>query len=431
MPDYNILSSLSDPNVNKILGALPNSNNNPQNQQNSGLAGIGSLLSGLAQDLHNMHPEGTPALNSSQNTLNAPIGQINGLGSMIPRHQTQQQILSNNLGPFQNAQKYLGMTTSSNDDILKGFMQKTGQNIDPANTPWCAAFANGILKSSGLKGTGSLAARSFLNYGTPTNQPSKGDLVVFSDLTGKNDPTHGHVGFYAGMDSNGNILTLGGNESGGVAIKAYPASKVLGFRQPPSGQQIQQSILPKDANPELGHVMQGISYVESGGDYNSISKPARDGMRSYGKYQISGHNIPSWTNEALGHPLSIKQFLSDPQAQEQTAAFHINKLLQTGNNPQDVASIWFSGRPQNKAGNARDTYGTTVPEYVKKFNQGYLKSKTISSIAPFNPKQAMLLATIKEKPPIYNTGEINPPDISHEKYEDIVDELDKGHELEG
>ena len=144
-----------------------------------------------------------------------------------------------------------------------------------------------------------------------------------------------------------------------------------------------------NAHPELDYVMAGISNVETGGaknPYASMSIRSKNGDRAYGKYQIMGNNIPSWTREALGRPMTAQEFLADPQAQEQTAAYQINRNLEKYS-PDDAASIWFSGRPQKKAGNSRDAYGTTVPQYVNKFNQGYLKAKEASSSYSVAPNQ--------------------------------------------
>ncbi len=130
-------------------------------------------------------------------------------------------------------------------------------------------------------------------------------------------------------------------------------------------------------HPDLRATMAGISSVESAGSknpYMAISAPTR-GDRAYGKYQIMGKNIPSWTRQALGKSLTVQEFLSDPTAQEKTTAFQINKSLTNGYSPQDAASIWFSGKPINKAGKVKDVYGTTVPDYVNRFNKGYLQFK--------------------------------------------------------
>lgn len=114
---------------------------------------------------------------------------------------------------------------------LSSFFKKSGgQSLNPAETAWCAAFANAVLKESGMPGTGTLRAKDFLNYGTPTNQPTKGDIVVLH----RGDPNgwQGHVGFYMGRQGD-KILILGGNQGDRVSVQAFPASKLAGFRKPP------------------------------------------------------------------------------------------------------------------------------------------------------------------------------------------------------
>ena len=38
---------------------------------------------------------------------------------------------------------------------------------------------------------------------------------------------------------------------------------------------------------------------------------------------------------------------------------------------EDVASVWFSGRPVKKAGGAKDILGTSVPQYIKNVRKYY------------------------------------------------------------
>jgi len=60
------------------------------------------------------------------------------------------------------------------------YFQYIGQEwVKDDEMAWCAAFVNWCLKQSGRQHTGSLLARSFLNYGTETKTPKFGDLVVF------------------------------------------------------------------------------------------------------------------------------------------------------------------------------------------------------------------------------------------------------------
>lgn len=116
---------------------------------------------------------------------------------------------------------------------------------------------------------------------------------------------------------------------------------------------------------------QAIANIESsGGNYSAKGPVTASGDRAYGKYQVMGANIPSWTKSALGYSLTPEQFLSNPQAQEAVFA-HIFGGYMSQYGPDNAASMWFSGRPIAEAGNATDILGTSVPNYVRKFQQYY------------------------------------------------------------
>lgn len=117
------------------------------------------------------------------------------------------------------ASKFLGLHERIHAHILKPFM-----NVNPIQTPWCAAFVNAVLNETGLRGTGSNHAMSFANYGVKTNDPQKGDIVVMTT----------HVGFFDGYTyRNGKkyVVVLGGNQANKVQISQYPASKVVSYRR--------------------------------------------------------------------------------------------------------------------------------------------------------------------------------------------------------
>ena len=69
--------------------------------------------------------------------------------------------------------EYAGMKERPNREELKNLV-----GVDPATVAWCAAFMNAVLDKSGSKGTGSLSARSFLDWGTATDNPGYGDVAV-------------------------------------------------------------------------------------------------------------------------------------------------------------------------------------------------------------------------------------------------------------
>lgn len=122
-------------------------------------------------------------------------------------------------------------------NALQDFFKAANQNVDPKITAWCAAFVNAVLATNGLPGSGSLMARSFLDYGTATQDPQPGDLVILKRGSGN---VHGHVGFYMGDAGDGRIRVLGGNQGpsgqGRVREDTMRASDVLGYRRVPGGQ---------------------------------------------------------------------------------------------------------------------------------------------------------------------------------------------------
>jgi uncharacterized protein (TIGR02594 family) len=134
--------------------------------------------------------------------------------------------------PIRVAKQWEGYHAQRNRSELRNLLTEgNGSAIDPVKIPWCAAFANAILKQTGREGTGSLQARSFLGYGIATKYPKEGDIVVFS--RGRNRSA-GHVGFYKGEETIEGvkyILVFGGNQNKEVNLTHYPASKLLGYRK--------------------------------------------------------------------------------------------------------------------------------------------------------------------------------------------------------
>jgi uncharacterized protein (TIGR02594 family) len=137
--------------------------------------------------------------------------------------------------PVAEAQKWVGTLAKRDRNELKVLMTnnaQVGYTVDPLRTPWCAGFANAMLVSTGYQGTGSLLARSFLNYGVTTHSPNEGDIVV---LRRGHNGYSGHVGFFVGYEyyrGQQYVRVLGGNTRRSVDVGHYPASRVLGYRKP-------------------------------------------------------------------------------------------------------------------------------------------------------------------------------------------------------
>lgn len=130
----------------------------------------------------------------------------------------------------ETANRILGADENAQNGLITQFLADGGVNLDPAETAWCAGFINAVLAQNGIDGTKSLAARSFLDWGEEVTDPTEGDIVVVS--RGLRDGWQGHVGIFQGFDENGDILILGGNQSNGVNVTAYPVERLLGYRRP-------------------------------------------------------------------------------------------------------------------------------------------------------------------------------------------------------
>jgi uncharacterized protein (TIGR02594 family) len=94
-----------------------------------------------------------------------------------------------------------------------GCYKSVGFNLNNDSTPWCAAFAGSVLKSSGVAALKTLSSLAYKGFGTvvPVGDKSKwrlNDIIVFSR------PGGGHIGFFRGYNpSNGSVLIAGGNQA--------------------------------------------------------------------------------------------------------------------------------------------------------------------------------------------------------------------------
>lgn len=170
--------------------------------------------------------------------------------------------------------------------------------------------------------------------------------------------------------------------------------------------------LTKDVGFTIDDYTRGIAGVESGGQqypYQAIGPVVTSGIykgdRAYGKYQVMGKNIPSWTKEAFGKAMTIEEFLNSPEKQEQLIRFRAEKDYAKYGNWDDVASVWFSGRPLANNVSA-DVTGTTVPEYINRFRKqaGIGNETTTSPLDNISPEAKSWVS-------LYNAGTMELGDI--------------------
>lgn len=123
---------------------------------------------------------------------------------------------------------YTGLNEVRDNSAIRSILSASGTAaLDPAKQAWCAAYANAVLAQSGLAGTGSNMASSFLSWGKETSNPQLGDIV---NLKPQAAGSSGHVGFFQGRDAAGNVLVNSGNFQDGVGTGAFPADQVISFR---------------------------------------------------------------------------------------------------------------------------------------------------------------------------------------------------------
>lgn len=132
------------------------------------------------------------------------------------------------------AKKHLGIWEWAGDDhnpkVLAMYADAGHPEIRKDEVPWCAAFVGSVLARVGIRNTGSLLAKSYLNWGVEVpslDQAEPGDILIFDRGT---QSWQGHVGFLAGRKG-GYVEVLGGNQNNQVNITRYLEREVIAIRR--------------------------------------------------------------------------------------------------------------------------------------------------------------------------------------------------------
>jgi hypothetical protein len=141
-----------------------------------------------------------------------------------------------------------------------------------------------------------------------------------------------------------------------------------------------------NVNPAMGHVGSTIDFMRAGspalgnmsayrdaiasieskgsGGYAALG-PWTKGDRAYGRYQIMGANIPSWSKDALGRGIGTEEFMANPGLQDKIFDHrfggYVDKYGFRG-----ASQAWFAGEAGMKNMGARDVLGTSVGSYGDK-----------------------------------------------------------------
>lgn len=246
--------------------------------------------------------------------------------------------------------RLMGMHEARNTAAISEFIKRSaGISINPRVTPWCAAFVNAVLGAQGIKGTGKLNARSFLNFGLPTESPKLGDIVV---LTRGGNSWQGHVGFFQGFDENGNIRVLGGNQGNAVNVTTYGADKLLGFR---TAGKVDENVaaLPNYGPQGLAAISERLAGIADPEEREATRK-VLDTYYAARKKQIDAHReqVESWastqimqdpTFDPMKMPLDLQSALG---ASGMTTLLNYQQKVRTAGEPQTDERVLYDLQTQ-------------------------------------------------------------------------------------
>lgn len=185
----------------------------------------------------------------------------------------------------------------NNPKVVAYFKDSGNPGVTDDETAWCAAFVGAMLKRAGIKGTGKLNARSYLDWGTPVDRKNAqpGDVVVFKR---GNSSWQGHVAFFV-KDRGALIDVLGGNQSDAVNVKGYQAAALLGIRRPPKAQ-VKKTPKTEHEPPAMSKTAPVSDNVRQRTDQNPIKKspPKPNGALVWGAGLIAGGYaaVAAWAN---------------------------------------------------------------------------------------------------------------------------------------
>lgn len=188
--------------------------------------------------------------------------------------------------------------------IVAFFAEARHPDVKDDETAWCAAAAHAMLGRAGVKGTGKLNARSYLDWGTKVTKPQRGDVVVIKRGT---STWQGHVFFWLGETAD-RIWGIGGNQGNAISVASFPKTALLGYRRPPAAGSARPAPKPtpiENARPEED-MGQGTTIGRGGGggalpDTDQVAR-IQEQLRALGYHEvgaIDGIKGPATDNAIL------------------------------------------------------------------------------------------------------------------------------------
>lgn len=130
-----------------------------------------------------------------------------------------------------------------------------------------------------------------------------------------------------------------------------------------------------------GNYRDAIAGIESGGRYDAVGPTHKTLGRALGKYQVMEANIGPWSEKYLGRRISSDEFLKNPQLQDAIFDGEFGSYVQKYG-PEKAAQAWFGGEGGVGKVNRKDSLGTSVGDYGKKFMAGLGQGVAAPAPAP-------------------------------------------------
>ena len=155
-------------------------------------------------------------------------GSSGSSGSIAPPGISEGEATPGAFAMLKHAGSMVGLQENRDQAQIQKITGKSG--INPATTPWCAAFAMNMIDDHNLLDLDGLSNRNYCPtienwardkgvYGTPDKyKPKPGDAILFDWEGGKGNPDH--IGLVEKV-KNGKVYTIEGNSSDSVKRNVY------------------------------------------------------------------------------------------------------------------------------------------------------------------------------------------------------------------
>ncbi|RVK59161.1 hypothetical protein CN126_14525 [Sinorhizobium meliloti] len=181
------------------------------------------------------------------------------------------------------------------------------------------------------------------------------------------------------------------------AMQGQLASQIMGTA--PSSMGINPA--SGGASGGSGSYRDAIASIESAGsgDYRAVGPTHPKMGRALGRYQIMEANVGPWSREVLGREVTPDEFMANPQLQDAIFDGKFNSYVQKFG-PEGAAQAWFAGPGGVGKTNRKDSLGTDVGTYGRKFMSALgPQAQQPTEVASLNPAAGM--------PPQTATGAVN------------------------